>query len=172
MNAALLNQGIPAGAAESDTIVVELHDAMSPTTVISSSKTVIQTDGTALFTFPSSVVGQNAYIVVLHRSALQTWSKLPITMASTTTYNFTTGAAQAFGDNMKEMEPGVWAMYSGDLNQDEFMDLFDQIEVDNDLFGGLSGYYRSDLTGDGFIDLFDQIILDNNLFVGVGVVKP
>jgi hypothetical protein len=66
----------------------------------------------------------------------------------------------------------VFAFYSGDIAQDEFVDIFDQIQLDNDLFDGLSGYYSSDLNGDGFIDIFDQIILDNNLFLGVGAIHP
>jgi hypothetical protein len=78
----------------------------------------------------------------------------------------------AYGDNQIEVETGVFAIYSGDMNQDGFIDIFDQIQLDNNLFDGISGYYPSDLNGDGFIDIFDQIILDNNLFIGVGTISP
>lgn len=79
---------------------------------------------------------------------------------------------KAFGDNMIEVEPGVWAIYSGDINQDLTVDLFDQIDLDNDITIGNFGYLSTDLNGDGSIDLFDQIILDNNLFAGVVVLSP
>jgi hypothetical protein len=78
----------------------------------------------------------------------------------------------AYGDNQIEVETGVFAIYSGDMNQDGFIDIFDQIQLDNNLFDGISGYYPSDLNGDGFIDIFDQIVLDNNLFLGVGTISP
>ena len=78
----------------------------------------------------------------------------------------------AYGDNQVEVDPGVFAIYSGDLNQDGFIDLLDQIQEDNDLFDGISGYHVTDLNGDGFIDLLDQIILDNNLSMGIGAISP
>jgi hypothetical protein len=78
----------------------------------------------------------------------------------------------AYGDNQVEVESGIFAIYSGDLNQDGFIDLLDQIQEDNDLFDGISGYHVTDLNGDGFIDLLDQIILDNNLSIGIGAVSP
>lgn len=81
-------------------------------------------------------------------------------------------ANNAYGDNQVEVETGVFAIYSGDMNQDGFIDIFDQIQLDNNLYDGTSGYYPSDLNGDGFIDIFDQIVLDNNLFIGVGTVSP
>ena len=81
-------------------------------------------------------------------------------------------ANNAYGDNQIEVDPGVFAIYSGDLNQDGFIDLLDQIQEDNDLFDGISGYHVTDLNGDGFIDLLDQIILDNNLSIGIGAISP
>ncbi len=78
----------------------------------------------------------------------------------------------AYGDNQKEVEPGVFAIYSGDINQDGFMDLIDQGILDNDLQNFTSGYVLSDLNGDSFVDLIDQGILDNNIFNFIGVISP
>ncbi|MBK9400157.1 MAG: hypothetical protein IPN36_04645 [Bacteroidetes bacterium] len=64
------------------------------------------------------------------------------------------------------------AFYSGDINQDEVTDIFDQIDLDNDIFNFVSGYEVTDLTGDGGVDVFDQIILDNNIFNFIGSVHP
>lgn len=85
-----------------------------------------------------------------------------------------TGYAQnnAYGDNQKEVEPGVFAIYSGDINQDGFMDILDQSVLDNDLQNFASGYVLSDLNGDSFVDILDQAILDNNVFNFIGVISP
>ena len=78
----------------------------------------------------------------------------------------------AYGNNQKEVEPGVFAIYSGDITQDGFIDLVDQSILDNDLQNFAAGYVLSDLNGDSFVDLVDQSILDNNIFNFVGVISP
>lgn len=168
MISALTMSGVGVDPNESDTIYVELRDQFSPSTVVATSSAILDINGNALFTIPGSAVGGSYYIVVLHRNAVQTWSALPVTFSGATTYDFATSSSQAYNGNMIEVEPGIWAVYSGDIApQDEFIDLFDQIALDNDLSNGVSGYLATDLNGDGFIDLFDQIILDNNTFNGI-----
>lgn len=78
----------------------------------------------------------------------------------------------AYGDNQKQVEPGVWAIYSGDVNQDGIIDFIDQIIMDNDIAGFSFGYVVTDLNGDAVVDFLDQIILDNNVAAFVGVVSP
>ena len=78
----------------------------------------------------------------------------------------------AYGDNQKEVEPGEFAIYSGDITQDGFIDILDQSILDNDLSNFASGYVLSDLNGDSFVDIVDQSILDNNIFNFVGVISP
>lgn len=78
----------------------------------------------------------------------------------------------AYGDNQKEIEPGVFAIYSGDINQDGFMDILDQSILDNDLQNFAFGYVVSDLNGDSFVDILDQAILDNNMFNFIGIISP
>ena len=78
----------------------------------------------------------------------------------------------AYGDNQKEVETGVFAIYSGDITQDGFIDILDQSILDNDLQNFASGYVLSDLNGDSFVDIVDQSILDNNIFNFVGVISP
>jgi hypothetical protein len=78
----------------------------------------------------------------------------------------------AYGDNQKEVEVGVFAIYSGDITQDGFIDILDQSILDNDLQNFAAGYVLSDLNGDSFVDIVDQSILDNNIFNFVGVISP
>lgn len=82
------------------------------------------------------------------------------------------GQNNAYGDNQKEVEPGVFAIYSGDINQDGFMDILDQSVLDNELQNFSSGYVPSDLNGDAFVDILDQAILDNNVLNFIGVISP
>jgi hypothetical protein len=169
---ALLNSGVGVSPTECDTILVELRDQISTTTVLASGTAVLGTNGQASFSFPGSVNGATGYIAVFHRNAVQTWSDL-VTFSSTTNYNFTTAATQAFGGNQKEVAPGVWAFYSGDLApQDEFIDILDQGVIDNDIFNFVGGYVVSDLDGSGFVDIVDQSIADNNIFNFIGSIHP
>jgi hypothetical protein len=111
--------------------------------------------------------------VILHRNAVQTWSALPVTLSSSTSYDFTSGAGQAYGSNQVEVEPGVWALYSGDIApQDEVVDFFDLLVMDNDLTNFAVGYYATDLTGDGVVDFFDLLIMDNSLSNFITSVHP
>jgi hypothetical protein len=83
-------------------------------------------------------------------------------MSSVTSYDFTTAASQAFGDNMIEIETGVFAMYTGDMNQDEYIDAFDYPQYSDDNNNFASGYYSTDLNGDGFVDAFDYPVYSDN----------
>jgi len=88
---------------------------------------------------------------------------------------FTNSDAQtnnAYGDNQKEVEPGVFAIYSGDINQDGVVDIFDVIDMDNDVINFNAGYIPTDLNGDGVTDIFDVILLDNNVLAFVAATSP
>ena len=71
------------------------------------------------------------------------------------------------------METGVWAIYTGDLNQDEFIDGNDFPDFDTDSFNGVNSEYKStDMNGDGFVDGNDFPVFDVNSFNGVSSVHP
>lgn len=168
---ARFNSGVSASNSECDVIYVELRDFLSPSTVLAGDSAMLNTNRQAVVNFPLSVVGQNGYIVVFHRNAVQTWSQM-ISFAAINTYDFTSAANQAYGSNMIEISSGLWAIYSGDVDQDEFVGIVDQGIVDNDVFNFSSGYVVTDITGDGFVDITDQGLLDNNIFNFIGSVHP
>ena len=66
----------------------------------------------------------------------------------------------------------VFAIYSGDNNQDRTKDASDVSDADNDLYNSLSGYVNTDVTGDNFVDAGDVSIVYNNAFNAVSVVTP
>ncbi|MEP7264262.1 MAG: LamG-like jellyroll fold domain-containing protein, partial [Bacteroidota bacterium] len=161
-----------------DTIKVELRDPNAVLNVVATSYTVIDTSGNGIVNLPVTVNGGTYWLAVFHNNSLQTWSAAPITFNSVTTYDFTTSDAMAYDDGFDANPPmmmlpnGNWGLWSGDfagfdLTQDEFIDIFDQIILDNTIIefanGTLSGYLVADLNGDGVVDIFDQIILDNNI---------
>ena len=163
-----LNQGAGASATETDDITVQLHNTTAPYATVATATGILNTDGTVSLNF--GAISGSYYIAVLHRNTIQTWSAGPVTVPGT--YDFTTAASKAFADNMIQMGT-VWALYTGDLNQDEFVDVSDYPDFDNDNLGGVGGVYVStDMNGDGFVDVSDYPIFDNNNLNGVQSIHP
>ena len=172
MSPVLFNQGVSSNTGITDEMTVELHSANAPFGFVASSVATLHTNGMATCTFNSAGPG-NYYVVVKHRNALQTWSATPVLLnAAATTYNFTNASNKAYGDNMIEVEPGVWAFYSGDISLDENIDLTDFLQYENDANNFLSGYLSTDLNGDGSVDLLDAPPLENNISNFIYTIHP
>ncbi len=163
MENVLYTQGITAiPGTECDTIQIELRQSTVPYNVVSASKQVINRNGTVTFS-GTAAIGQSYYIVLKHRNAIQTWSANPVLLNENTTYDFTTAANKAYGDNQVEVSPNVWAFYSGDLNADENIDLLDASTVETDINAFAFGYFATDINGDGNVDLLDAPIVETNI---------
>ena len=167
-----LNQGTGTNLNVVELIDVELRGpAPSYTQVYSESGLTLTTDGNAMITSAAMPLG-NYYLVVKHRNAVKTWSAVPITVANNQTYDFSSAASQAYGSNQVEVEPGVFAIYSGDINQDEGVDnidgdlLFDDMEIS--AFGDLP----TDLNGDGGVDNSDTDFFFNNVSNSIFSMYP
>ncbi len=157
----LYNQGVSLSQTIVDDIQIELYDPIT-FSLIATGTAQLNTDGTALITF--APLSGNYYIVIKHRSGIQTWSANPVALGSIpATYDFTTAQAKAYGGNMKEVEAGVWALYNGDLFQDENIDLLDLPETEMDVQNFEYGYFTTDLNGDGNVDLLDFPVLEDNI---------
>ena len=85
----LYNTGNSTNNMEVDTITVELHSASSPYSMIESSKGILKIDGTCSVVYSPDRFGLPYYIVLKHRNALETWSKIPIVLDTITEYDFT-----------------------------------------------------------------------------------
>lgn len=168
----LYNQGITGNAGtECDTITVQLRLSSAPYTLVSESKSMLQTNGQLIFS-GTAAIGQSYYVVLKHRHAIETWSANPVLLSGNTTYDFTTGANKAYGDNQVEVTPGIWAMYSGDINQEENIDLLDASVLETDITNFQFGYMSSDLNGDGNVDLLDSPVLEENVNSFVYAMYP
>jgi hypothetical protein len=166
MQPVLNNQGVANSLpTETDTITVELHHATT-FALVDTKKAVLLTDGTvsATFTQPAG----SYYIGIKHRNTIQTWSTNPVAcVSSTPLYNFTTAANKAMGDNQVLVQTGKWAFYTGDLNQDDFIDGNDFPAFDTDSYNGVNSVYAAtDMNGDGFV------VFDVNSYNGVSAVHP
>ena len=156
-----LNEGASSSTTDVADVTVELHDATSYALVATTVATV-HTDGTATCTFATAPSG-SFYIAVLGSNFIQTWSANPVTVGgSPFSYDFTTSASQAYGDNMVEVESGVFAFYSGDINQDLNVDASDYSLWESDANDFAYGVYPTDLNGDGNVDASDYSIWENN----------
>ena len=170
MHQVLQNQGIlGASNLATDTVLIELRNIIPPYTVVSSAKSIVHTNGEAVANLPDT---GTYYIVIKHRNGLQTWSANPVNISSITNYDFSLSSAQAYGSNQFEIEPGVWAIFSGDLNCDENMDLLDLAKLETDILSFQSGYYATDLNGDGNVDLLDGSIIEDNINEFIYSIHP
>ena len=145
---------------------------LSTSGIVASVTARLHTDGTAAATFVTAPIG-SFYIAVKHRNSLETWSSEPQTVGSTPlTYDFTTAANKAYGDNMIQLESGVYGFYSGDINQDGFVEALDYPQLFNDSDNLLEGYQNTDLNGDGFVEALDYPILFNNSDNLIETLRP
>jgi autotransporter-associated beta strand protein len=161
MNSVKLNQDLVSPADEVEDVTVSLHDATTYALVANTTAT-LYTDGTLSASFDTAPTG-SFYIVLLGRNFVQTWSATPQTVGTTPlTYDFTTSASQAYGDNMKEVETGVFAFYSGDINQDNAVNGPDYTDLVTDIENTNFGELATDLNGDGVVDGSDTTTYINN----------
>lgn len=93
-------------------------------------------------------------------------------MMSNSTFGQTSAPNNAYGDNQLEVEPGVFAIYSGDMNQDGYIDPFDYAILEADNLSFATGYVVSDLNGDGYVDPFDYSIFELNNLNFVSSIRP
>ncbi len=104
------------------------------------------------------------YLVVKHFNCLETWSSagVAVTQGGIFSYDFTTSASQAFGNNLK-LKGSKYCMWSGDVNQDGIIDGTDLSSIDNSAYYFVTGLnVPEDLNGDNIVDGVDFLIGDNN----------
>lgn len=166
----LYNQGVETNPAtnnvDSATIELREDDATHSYPLVGSFTGLLQKYGNLYCTYPDSVSGKSCYIVIKHRNSIETWSAVPITIDTTNTYDFRFAANAAYGDNqiLIDLIPVPrYALYSGDINKDENVDLLDATLLENDINNFEFGYFATDINGDGNVDLLDSPSLETNI---------
>ncbi len=156
----------------SDSAIVYLRRETFPYTLIDSAAGVVNSDGTGSFNFLNPADGVNYYLIVKHRNSLETWSSSAQTFISDSlTFDFSNSSSQAFGNNLK-LKGSRWAVYSGDTDNNGFIDLNDLLFVYNYASEFQSGYLLSDINGDYDTDLSDVLIVYNNALNFIHLISP
>ena len=154
------NQFVGSSTFDVDDFTLELRAADG--TLVDTATVALKTNGTAGTRFPNSAPG-SYYLVIKYKNAIETWSATPQLVGLTPlTYDFTNAASKAYGNNMKQVSPGVFAIYSGDINQDSNVDNLDYSAWEEDANNLMSGYFATDLNGDGNVDNLDYSIWETN----------
>jgi hypothetical protein len=65
-----------------------------------------------------------------------------------------------------------WCIYSGDVNQDGYINLTDYNAINNDSYNLVHGVVVTDLTGDQYTNLTDYNIVNNNSYNLVNMHTP
>jgi hypothetical protein len=158
-----------------DTIHVLLASATTPYKVVDSADVVLDSLTFSATATLHNATGGSYYLVVKHRSCVETWSANCIILkkGGIVNYDFTTAATQAYGGNETQVASGVYAIYSGDCNQDNYVDPLDLSLLDQDMYNYVSGLYlNTDVNGDKYVDPLDLSIVDQNSYNYVGIQKP
>ena len=150
------------GGSQCDSVTVELRQTSSPYNAIVFVKSVVSTTGICNVNLSGSYYGGSFYITVSARNSLKCWSANPVTLSQTTNYFFNTSDAQSYGSNSKNLGDGNFALFSGDINQDDKIDALDLSQWKVIATAFPTGYSPCDLNGDTIVDSPDNSLLENN----------
>lgn len=160
-----------------DTVRLFAREIESPYQIADSSKGVLHSNGNITASFSKVQSAHFYYIQINHRNSIETWSSIPFAFEPLTAqgqYNFSNSPVYTFGSNVSLIDnwPVRFGIFSGDVNQDDFVDLTDNQLIDNAMNNYVFGYVNTDLNGDNTVDLSDAAIADNNAFNFVSSIKP
>ena len=158
-----------------EAVSVYLRNSIAPFNIVDSASGIIDSvNFSGLFTFANAPSGQY-YIVVKNKQCIETWSKSGGEQLnkndSTYNYNFTSASSQAYFNNLK-LKGSKYCLYSGDVDQNGFINLYDLLSIYNDAYNFIYGNVISDLTGDNLVDLHDMLIASSNMNSFIRVRRP
>jgi len=167
----LLNGNAASTAA--DTVTIELRASGTPNVAAYSFTGIVDRSDSISCAFNSSASGNAYYIVIRHRNSLETWSAGTVNISASGSYDFTTAASQAYGNNMVSLGDGRYAIYSGDVNQDGSINSTDYYSIEAALSSFIIGSYNvNDVNGDGRVDEGDYRIVKNYATMSVTKQRP
>lgn len=153
----------------SDWVLVQLRSSVDGPAVASKSALlrrdgrIVADDGTTTITMDANP--GNYYVIIKHRNHLpvMTASMIALTSDAATLYDFTIGENKCYGTSgVVELEPTVWGMWAGDINQDGMVTSRDYKIWFESERAGSAGYLHSEVNLDGVVNDSDYSIwLDN-----------
>jgi hypothetical protein len=155
-----------------DLITVELHPANGyGTPVHTSENTALTTAGLAQVMIPADFQ-EACYITVKHRNSIEITSSAPVSLLSDEIFIDFTDPGNVYGANLLLAADGSGLIFSGDVNQDGFIDTADMTEAENAALLFTAGYLPTDVNGDGITDTADMTLIDNNAATFVTAILP
>jgi hypothetical protein len=155
-----------------DTVTIEIRNASSPYSLVDKRKMLLDNSGNGSGVFSNVLNSTPYYIVLKHRSGLETWSATTETFINRElSFDFTTAQSKAYGNNLKQIG-SKWCIYNGDVNKDGFINLQDVSSIFTDNINGLTGYNTSDLNGDSYTEIGDLNMVFINSIYGVQRSRP
>ena len=159
----------------SDTASVVLRNSTSPFAIVDEAKGKVKTSGFIELNFLNAP-GGNYYIAIKHRNSIETWkaTSISVTSGNPSFYNLSSSPVHTYGNNLTQIDasPVRFGIYSGDENQDGFVNLTDIVNVNNNATAFVNGYVSSDMNGDNLTDLADVVITYNNSVGFVAKITP
>lgn len=156
-----------------DLITIELHDPdLYGSVVYCVSNIPLHQNGQVNFCIPESLAG-SYYLAVRHRNHLETVSATPINFINgVVTYDFPSGAAMAYGNNLCELQPGIFGIFAGDVNQDGVINISDKEVINDHYLNTTCGYHCTDINGDAVINLSDREIVNDAYLQTIMAILP
>jgi len=178
LNPKLYNVGLSPDSEDVDTVLVQLwkRNNLEGINPDFSAKGILKKDGMLVVKFPNSVINKYFYLTLKNKTSIETWSADSIIINNGLYFDFTNNPLKSYGDGInlptKNVAQKKYALYSGDVNQDGGIDLFDIQNAENkaNLFN--FGYQDADCNGDGVVDLIDLQIIENNLSLFLFLARP
>jgi hypothetical protein len=95
-----------------------------------------------------------------------------VTIGTSIPYDFSISRSNSYGNNVTEVENDIWAFYTGELNNDNNIDLIDLAFLETDISTFSFGYKNSDINGDGNVDLLDSPMIEDNVSNFIFSIHP
>ncbi|MBK8553679.1 MAG: proprotein convertase P-domain-containing protein [Ignavibacteria bacterium] len=150
-----------------DTIRYNFRNIVNPDIIAETVKLYIPINGPSYINPNTLSDATNYYIELDHRNSINTYSAVTVRfdpLTSQSVYRFNLSTSQAYGNNQIQVDnaPDRFAIYSGDINKNGFVDLTDITLDYNDVTAFVTGYVNTDVTGNNVTDLNDLLIVYNN----------
>lgn len=177
LNVKLISEGmyIPASdkLSRKDTVIAYLRNVNAPFQIIDSAFSLNDT-----LNFNSSLYFRNTqtgnyFLTVKTFNTIETWSSSGIhyNTDSIMNYDFTVSNANAYGNN-EVFRAARYCIYSGDINNDGFVNLEDILTTSNAANNFSAGYFKEDVNGNNLVELNDILTVYNNAGKFISKVTP
>ena len=136
--------------------------------VLETIETTLATDGALSV---NATTEGTVYLSVRTQNTLEVFTASTVELTGgVVNYDFTDADSKAYGSNQVEVESGVFALYSGDVDGDGVISQDDVQAVSDDSDNSVENNALTDLNSDGITDLSDVSTVTNN--VGKEVAVP